>query len=364
MGMRPFRAMTTKEEMMRAMILLGVAACLCGGAGVDGTALPELVPIGNPGNPSELSGGSAGWGPEAMVGGVDYFYGIAKYPVTIEQYCRFLNAVAVTEDTNDLYNGSMSIQQTSDEEGLYSYSIAAELANRPVVSVELDDAKRFVNWLHNGQPGLEVPVPQDVNSTEDGSYDMSGGPETDRKPTATWMLPTEDEWYKGAYHENDGATGNYWDYPTCSDSISTDDANYGNSVGHITDVNAYAHAPSCYGTIGHGGNVWEWTETVTGTNVRVMGGSFDQGWEYLHAGNRGGMRPIGTVSESPNKGFRVGYLAGIGWSEFPDGTDAHWYRPTASGDWPDAEAEAAAIGCHLVTINSQAENDWLEGHVL
>ena len=34
-----------------------------------------------------------------------------------------------------------------------------------------------------------------------------------------WVIPTEDEWYKAAYHKNDGDTGNYFDYPTSSDTV-------------------------------------------------------------------------------------------------------------------------------------------------
>ena len=35
-----------------------------------------------------------------------------------------------------------------------------------------------------------------------------------RKANSQYVIPTENEWYKAAYHENDGVTGNYWDYPT------------------------------------------------------------------------------------------------------------------------------------------------------
>ena len=31
---------------------------------------------------------------------------------------------------------------------------------------------------------------------------------------AKYWIPTENEWYKAAYHKNDGVTGNYFDYPT------------------------------------------------------------------------------------------------------------------------------------------------------
>jgi len=30
-----------------------------------------------------------------------------------------------------------------------------------------------------------------------------------RESDATYFIPTENEWYKAAYHKNDGVTGNY-----------------------------------------------------------------------------------------------------------------------------------------------------------
>lgn len=40
-----------------------------------------------------------------------------------------------------------------------------------------------------------------------------------REPDVTWVIPTEDEWYKAAYHKNDGATGSYWNHPTQTDGV-------------------------------------------------------------------------------------------------------------------------------------------------
>ena len=46
-----------------------------------------------------------------------------------------------------------------------------------------------------------------------------------RESDATWAISSEDEWYKAAYHKNDGVTGNYFDYPTSSDSVPGRDLN-------------------------------------------------------------------------------------------------------------------------------------------
>ena len=37
----------------------------------------------------------------------------------------------------------------------------------------------------------------------------------------------------------------------------------------------------------------------------------------------------------------------------------HYYTLTTPAYWQDAEAEAVTLGGHLVTINDQAENDWV-----
>ncbi|MBN1763620.1 MAG: SUMF1/EgtB/PvdO family nonheme iron enzyme, partial [Sedimentisphaerales bacterium] len=85
-------------------------------------------------------------------GAMDYKYDIGIYEVTAGQYTEFLNAVAAT-DTYGLYNPAMWTDedgckiQRSGSSGSYSYSVAAEWANRPVNFVCWGDAARFANWL-------------------------------------------------------------------------------------------------------------------------------------------------------------------------------------------------------------------------
>ena len=254
----------------------------------------DTVPVGNPGNAGEWSGWSYGYGgvgPNRICGAVDYAYNIGKYEVTAGQYTEFLNSVADT-DTYGLYNTVMAVIygcniQRSGSSGSYTYSVAADYADRPVNNVSWGDAARFANWLHNGQP----TGAQDLSTTEDGSYFLDGAM-TDaellavtRKANATWVIPSEDEWYKAAYHKNDGVTGNYWDYPTSSNSVPinvlgdpTDPGNnatyydyYGTGTGgytigspyYRTEVGAHENSDSPYGTFDQGGNVWEWNEANT-----------------------------------------------------------------------------------------------------
>ena len=83
------------------------------------------------------------------------------------------------------------------------------------------DSIRFANWLHNGQGG------GDTETARTRSWAARRRPATatriTRNPGAKWWLPSEDEWYKAAYHKNDGVTGNYWDYPTSTDAVPYSD---------------------------------------------------------------------------------------------------------------------------------------------
>ncbi len=245
----------------------------------------DWATIGNPGNVGELSGaGAGGYGPNAIVGAVDYIYSISKHEVTTGQYTEFLNAVA-DSDPNELYNPNMwssqygcKIQRLGSS-GTYIYSIAADRADRPVNYVSFFDAMRFTNWLENGQPTGD----QGFGTTEDGTYTISDGLSEARDPNATFFIPSEDEWYKAAYHKNDGPTDNYWDYQTSSDNAP----GYVNNSGDLsgtgtafveggTDPGNYATYDGDYGTKGIGSPYWM-TEVGEWENSESPYGTFDQG---------------------------------------------------------------------------------------
>ncbi len=249
----------------------------------------ETVAVGNAGNAADSTG----------YGRVNYAYNIGKYEVTAGQYTEFLNAVAAT-DAHGLYcidmaygwNGYGCRINRSGASGSYTYSVAAEWANRPVNYVSWGSAARFANWLHNGQP----TGAQDLTTTEDGAYYMNGVTgdaallAIRREADWKWAITNENEWYKAAYHKNDGVTGNYWDYPTCSDTptskdlISPDPGNNatfwdnGYTIGnpyYRTVIGEHENSESPYGTFDQGGNISEWNETIYYELFRgVRGGSF------------------------------------------------------------------------------------------
>ena len=252
----------------------------------------ETVPIGNPGNVADSTG----------YGAVNYEYNIGKYEVTAGQYTEFLNAVA-SDDKFGLYHlGMWSTEsckiQRNGNSGNFTYSVAADRANRPVNWVSFWDACRFVNWLHNGQPSGG----QDLTTTEDGAYLLNGvmNPSNEsisRKPDAKVWIPSEDEWYKAAYYKGGGTDTGYWDYPTQTDTVPSAEpppgtdaangsANYGNGlvpIYYTTEVGAYDAKPSAsaYGTFDQGGNVWEWSETIYSSTYRSSrGGSYNSDTAY------------------------------------------------------------------------------------
>ncbi|HET6453205.1 MAG TPA: SUMF1/EgtB/PvdO family nonheme iron enzyme [Armatimonadota bacterium] len=319
--------------MKKLFAVTAAIALLCLGALAQAITI-DTVPVGNPGNAGELSGsGAGGYGPDRVCGSVGYAYNIGKYEVTAGQYTDFLNKVART-DTYGLYNTKMDTAvhefgcniKRSGSPGSYTYSVAADWANRPVNFVSYWDSCRFANWLHNGQPtGL-----QDLTTTEDGTYlindyNSSDGRTIQRKGGWQWAVTSEDEWYKAAYYKGGSTSAGYWDYPTSSDSMPsnvlgnpTDPGNnatyYNNgyTIGspyYRTEVGAHENSDSAYATFDQGGNVWEWNEAIVyqGTDYAcrgVRGGSFPDPSGYdLQASDRHGYTI--PTSEYQDLGFRV-----------------------------------------------------------
>jgi formylglycine-generating enzyme required for sulfatase activity len=206
----------------------------------------------------------------------------------------------------------------SGASGSYSYTPIGS-PQHPVTFVNWGDAARFANWLKNGQPtGLQT-----AGTTEDGSYTLNGATSEaallaiTRNAGATWVIPSESEWYKAAYHQNDGVTNNYWTYPTESNSVPvseppaggansanfrdgttgfavTGSTSYDSNQNYLTDVGAYASSSSPYGTFDQAGNAWEWNEAlISDSNFRGIRagswfdgafslGSFSQGYEHAN----------------------------------------------------------------------------------
>jgi sulfatase modifying factor 1 len=279
----------------------------------------EMVTIGNVGNAFDPEDGDSWTGGVQNFGSVPYEFKIGKTEVTLAQYAAFLNAVAAT-DTYGLYNGNLAsyvpvagIAQNGIS-GSYTYTVIGT-GNRPVSYVSWFDAARFCNWLHNGRP----TGAQGAGTTERGAYTLdgvaSGGLTISRNPGAKFWIPSEDEWYKAAFHQPSGAGGDdddYWLYATGSNTAPTADsppgagesANYGSAVGALTSGGAYTGSASFYGTFDQGGNVFEWNDAVIlATHRGLRGGA----WAYPESDLRSSPRynDVLPTNESHVVGFRV-----------------------------------------------------------
>ncbi len=292
----------------------------------------ETVPVGDAGNANDTHFNIL------ASGRVDYTYDIGKYEVTAGQYTEFLNAVART-DTYGLYNNYMWSNtwgckiQRSGSPGSYSYSVWSGRASRPVSHVSWGDAARFANWLHNDQP----TGAQDSSTTEDGSYFLNGANDDaallaiTRESDATWVIPSEDEWYKAAYY--DGENSVYYDYPTGTDA-RPDNGNSGGDTGNTanfcelgpmgdddytigapywrTPVGYFRLSESPYGTFDQGGNVEEWNEpNITAGGISVRGGNYADPIDLLTAFFNSGKSSKTELREYDGRGFRVARVTPI-----------------------------------------------------
>jgi formylglycine-generating enzyme required for sulfatase activity len=331
------------------------AACRAIGACTVATALGsaawaiefETVLVGNAGNASDVRTMNDA---TCCYGAVAYEYRIGKYEVTNDQYAAFLNAIASNGDTYENYEPFQMggahyggiLRSGSPGSGGYVYTVKPNMGDKPVGGVSNGAARRFVNWLHNGQPtGNQVP-----GTTETGAYDLTGSNWMVRSSGANWFLPSENEWYKAAYHfPTAGVPGNYALYATGSSftppTFATADAvgnvanpgvnvatylagaNWNGSApfGHVTTVgSAGPLSASYYGTFDQSGNASEWTEDVS-----IRGGHFGSSQDQLSAEVRFGNASLGYA------GLRVASVLNPSEPPVP-GLQAYWNAENGATD--------------------------------
>jgi formylglycine-generating enzyme len=214
------------------------------GTGVNGFTL-DFVAVGNAGNGNDA--GTGGW-----YGGVAYDYRMGVNEISQEAIDK---AVAG---------------------GLTGMPVGRWSGSQPSANINWYQAAAFTNWL-NTSTGHVAAYQLDAGLTELTVWSsadawQAGGENLYRNKDAYYFLTSENEWYKAAYQKNDGVTANYWDYPTASNSAPI-------AVGSGTGAGTAVYDPyhgvadmpasvfsagglSAYGTMGQGGNVWEWMETA------------------------------------------------------------------------------------------------------
>jgi formylglycine-generating enzyme required for sulfatase activity len=254
----------------------------------------DFVNIGNAGNAADTT----------TYGAVPYEYRMGKYEISQN---------AITNATASGMTGVTAGPWTGDQ---------------PAANITWYEAAAFVNWL-NTSTGKTAAY----NLTFSGSWSMqlwsseqawtAGGTNLYRNKDASYFLPSENEWYKAAYYNPAGS--NYFVYPTASSSAPTPVASGTNAGTAVYNGGASPAAVplsgglSPYGTMGQGGNVWEWNESAydginsSPTKSRVYrGGSFVDGLGNLGSSARYSLAP---ALDYTTYGFRV---ASVGVTPIPE----------------------------------------------
>ena len=279
----------------------------------------EFVTIGNPGNFADTTYADSFVPPLIPAGSVPYTFEMGKFEISRD----------MIEKAN--VQGGLGIT-LEDMEALGI--VGGNGPNRPATGVSWNEAARFVNWLNTskghaaaykfefqpGDAGYDSNANIQLWDPGDAGYDPYN---LFRNSQAKYVLPSFDEWYKAAYYDPtaNGGLGGYWDYPTGSNTPPTSvfsgtmagTAVYKEYVGQEgpagpADVSS-AGGLSPYGTMGQGGNVYEWEESEidlvndSNSSARALrGGRWDSFGQWLRSENRSGTFPS---AEGFTRGFRV-----------------------------------------------------------
>jgi sulfatase modifying factor 1 len=201
------------------------------------------------------------------------FY-LGKYEVTQAQYEAVMTGNTETDSNGNVISATPSNWPNNPD--------------RPVENVSWHDVQVFLTRL-NAQEADNIP--------------------------AGWayVLPTEAQW---EYACRAGTTTAY----SWGDTITSEDANYNNTIAQTTDVGQYSANP--WGFFDMHGNVWEWTADAGGTYASgAQTDPFNAGAPGSNRVRRGGswanggarLRSADRLSDAPsnrntNLGFRVGLM--------------------------------------------------------
>jgi len=220
----------------------------------------DFVPIGNAGNAANTTG----------FGAVPYEYRMGTYEVS-------QNAI-----------------DKATASGMANVTAGAWTGNQPAANISWYEAAAFVNWLNTSTGNTAAydlawdGSAWSMNPWSSGQAWAPGGENLYRNKAAYYFLPSDNEWVKAAYYNPAGSS--YFLYPTASDSAPTAVASgtdagtavYGQPLEQGPAGVDVAGALSPYGTMGQGGNVFEWNESAfdgpnssSSEDRRVRGGGWD-----------------------------------------------------------------------------------------
>jgi len=263
----------------------------------DNTFAIDFIDIGNAGNAADTTG----------YGAIPYQYRIGKYEIPQD---------AITKATAS---------------GMANVTAGAWTGNQPAANINWYEAAAFVNWL-NTSTGKTAAYDLawdgsawSMNLWSSGQAWQVGGENLYRNKDAYYFLPSDNEWVKAAYYNPGGS--DYFLYPTAGDTAPTAVASgtdagtavYDGRVAPATVDSAGGLSP--YGTMGQGGNVWEWNESAfDGSNSEgyenhaLRGGSWLNTGDFLRSSTQSSTHAMfrsDPAGEDSNVGFRVEILSKV-----------------------------------------------------
>ena len=218
-----------------------------------------------------------------------------------------------------IYEISQDAITKATASGMAYVTAGAWTGNQPAANISWYEAAAFVNFLNTNSGKTAA-----YNLTFTTSWSMAlwsseqawtaGGTNLYRNKDAFYFLPSENEWYKAAYYNAAGT--NYFLYPTASSSVpmavaSGTDAGSAvyNNAGSVPAIVDSAGGLSPYGTMGQGGNVFEWNESgfdrsnsSASESRAIRGGSWSSAGHNLSSSLRNNNGP---TFELGSTGFRV-----------------------------------------------------------
>jgi len=179
---------------------------------------------------------------------------IGRYPVTVEEYLRFVEDEGYQNERWWRAGGRGEWTEPRD------WDQQVQHPNRPVTGVSRHEAKAYCAWT-----GARLPS------------------------VAEW------EW------AGRGLEGR--EYPWGNEKPDETRANFGKRIGRPTPVGLYPAGTTPEGVVDMAGNVWEWVEDrhQGGGACVLRGGSFNLAWRSLRAAYRGW---VGPVDRNGLVGFR------------------------------------------------------------
>lgn len=240
----------------------------------------DFVTIGNAGNAGDTTYEAHPQG----CGAVSSSYRIGKYEVTNAQWNAFTTTAGAP----------------TGNDGGYSYNSSYTNTQYPTNRVSWYEAAQFCNYLTSGDKSKGA-YQFSGNNTNPGSFQGIDRVSSISIYGTTYVLPTQDEWYKAAYFKPDASGYSFFTNGTNTAPVSGVQANW--NGGRPWDVGTGTQEQN--GTFDMIGNVFEWHETLISGSLRgYRGGAY---WSYTDFSSlsSAASRSNNPYYENTDVGFRI-----------------------------------------------------------